>query len=376
MKTKTIVILASILAICAGYFYVTGGLSTSTNNGGNTGVRRVPVGTHKVLAANTSKTDAYEQEAIENEEAIRKFAEDTAKRVEKVASSIKQVFASELERKKAAMKDKDPKEEKLVPRYGGRALGQEVPTDNGYSVNNSNYENTSILAEKGKQTEVQRGKPKIMSASIGGVEKKANWTKPVIKPTLRDSSAEAVYTLKSKRKVYTSNEPIETVTQTVAKGTHQVIEANIYGEQKVRAGAQVRFRLAKPATIGEVLYPRNTIVFGKAEFGQDRLFVTITRLPEPNGSYKRTNLVLHENDLMEGIYVPFDMTKEAGGQALANGGINVLAQALGPVGQIAQGAGQVLRVAATSNQSVNLRDGDAVKFLFVDEKKKQEEQVN
>jgi hypothetical protein len=198
----------------------------------------------------------------------------------------------------------------------------------------------------------------------------------VIKPTLRDSSAEAVYTLKSKRKVYTSNEPIETVTQTVAKGTHQVIEANIYGEQKVRAGAQVRFRLAKPATIGEVLYPRNTIVFGKAEFGQDRLFVTITRLPEPNGSYKRTNLVLHENDLMEGIYVPFDMTKEAGGQALANGGINVLAQALGPVGQIAQGAGQVLRVAATSNQSVNLRDGDAVKFLFIDEKKKQEEQVN
>lgn len=376
MKTKTIVILGSILAICGGYFYVTGGLSVPSNNGGNTGVRRVPIGTNKVLAANTSKTVAYEQEAMEKEEAERKFAEDTAKRVGEVAFAIKEVFASEIDRKKAALKDKDHREEKLVPRYGGKPLGQEKSTDNGYAVRYPGNEYTSILAEKIPPTEPQSVKPKIMSASIGGGDKSANQTKPLIRPALRDSSTEGVYARKSKRKVYTSKEPIETVAQTAPKGAHLVIEANIYGEQKVRAGAQVRFRLAKPANIGEVLYPRNTIVFGKAEFGQDRLFVTITRLPEPNGSYKMTNLVLHENDLMEGIYVPFDLTKEAGGQALANGGFSVLAQALGPVGQIAQGAGQVLRVATASNQSVNLRDGDAVKFLFVDEKKKQEGEVN
>ena len=128
----------------------------------------------------------------------------------------------------------------------------------------------------------------------------------------------------------------------------------------------VRFRIIKEVTYKGLKYPRNTIFMGKCEFGQERLFVTVTNLPDETGLKTiKVNLALHDTDLNEGISAPIDLAKEASNEELTNVGLQTLTNSLGAAGQIASGTGQIIRKASGVRQKVFIHDGDPVQFIEI-----------
>jgi hypothetical protein len=89
------------------------------------------------------------------------------------------------------------------------------------------------------------------------------------------------------------------------------IRAVIHGEQKnITTASQVKLRLLDPISIDGVLVPRNTIVYGKASFSDNRMSVTID-----NVRYG-TNLLpfvaeIYDMDGFKGLYVPDNITNDA-----------------------------------------------------------------
>lgn len=96
------------------------------------------------------------------------------------------------------------------------------------------------------------------------------------------------------------------------------IRAVIHGEQKnITKSSQIKLRLLDPTTIDGTEIPRNTIVYGQANFSENRLAITIDNIRYGNNLYP-FKAEIYDMDGFRGLYVPDNITNEAKKDASSN----------------------------------------------------------
>ena len=83
---------------------------------------------------------------------------------------------------------------------------------------------------------------------------------------------------------------------------NNLIAAVVHGDQRVSNYQTVTFRVIKQIEIGEILIPRNTMIYGKAHVVGSRLTIRSERLKTPVGVTSMPLQVL-DQDLMEGLLI-------------------------------------------------------------------------
>ena len=88
------------------------------------------------------------------------------------------------------------------------------------------------------------------------------------------------------------------------------IRAIVHGEQKnITTSSQVKLRLLDPVNIDGVQVPRNTIVYGKASFSDNRMTVTIDNIRYADNLLP-FKAEIYDMDGFRGLYVPDNITNE------------------------------------------------------------------
>ncbi len=90
---------------------------------------------------------------------------------------------------------------------------------------------------------------------------------------------------------------------------NNLIAAVIHGDQRVSNYQTVTFRVIQQTEIGEILIPRNTMIYGKAQMGGNRLTIRSERLKTPEGVTSMSLKVL-DKDLMEGLLIQGSRSSE------------------------------------------------------------------
>jgi len=83
---------------------------------------------------------------------------------------------------------------------------------------------------------------------------------------------------------------------------NNLIAAVVHGDQRVSNYQTVAFRVIKQIEIGNIRIPRNTMIYGKAQIGGNRLTIRSERLKTPKGITSMPLKVL-DKDLMEGLLI-------------------------------------------------------------------------
>ena len=364
MNTKAIVIIGGIMFIGVGYWLMSEPDEDSSGKPKLT-INALPkLGKQTVEVTQISKTEAYEKAAFEEKEMEKKFAIDTSISVTPVASAVTKVMASKFDERIKQVKEN---RSDLVAVYNGKKY---TPESN------------SPTSEPEVQT-MKDQNPKRMAASITAIStpKKVEPKTVIVKDSINLQPVK-----RRTKKIYNDKEviPIESVeTETLASDNQgqnnskqsqaAVLIAAIYGDQVVKQGSPVRFRLMREVVYKGIKYPKNTILTGKSSFGQDRLFVVLNALPNETGTQAvSVNFALHDTDLNEGINANLDLTKQAVNQESTNMGLDMLASTMGSTGGatglIASGASQIARRSATNTTKVFIHDGDPVQFVEVTKK--------
>lgn len=95
------------------------------------------------------------------------------------------------------------------------------------------------------------------------------------------------------------------------------ISACVHTNQTIIDGQSIRMRLLEPMKVGDNILPKNAIVTGIGKIQGDRLFINITTL-EHSGTITPTELLIHDTDGQEGIYIPNSMEINAIKEVAAN----------------------------------------------------------
>lgn len=137
--------------------------------------------------------------------------------------------------------------------------------------------------------------------------------------------------------------PMEENTSTIReKGA---IRAVVNGEQKnITTSSQVQLRILDEIEIEGTTIPRNTIIYGRAQFQNNRMGIYIENITYNNNIYPFQGKI-YDKDGFEGLYVPDnlinDVTKESSSNSISNSsGVNQMSSgvATGNVGNVLVGA--------------------------------------
>lgn len=89
-----------------------------------------------------------------------------------------------------------------------------------------------------------------------------------------------------------------------------LIKAAVYGDQIIVSGSAVRMRLLEPVWTGGIEIPANTIFYGNAIVGANRLKVTVENLRY--GKFiSPVAFIIYDSDAIEGLNLPNNMKAEA-----------------------------------------------------------------
>jgi hypothetical protein len=409
MNIKAIVIVGSVLFVGVGFYVLSGDGSEGTDepSAPKLTINGIPkLAKQDVRVKEQTKTEAYEKARIEEEEMEKQFSRDTTNTVVPLASAVTEVIAGQYQ---ARLKEVKKSRSELVPVYNGKVYEPEVtkepqeivqanlavvqPTPVAEEVRDFPASQLATHKSPPKETKQKRLAASISSVADGKKEVNKEEKKPT--KTRVDSSALLTSSRRRTKKTYNEKEIIvkekeSPVKQKVSKQKEikddeikeaiaaeavlpqeeVVLHAAIYGDQLVKQNGPIRFRLMKEIIYKGIQYPKNTILAGKAMFGQDRLFVIINGLPNENGTKTiRVNFALYDTDLSEGIAANIDLSKEAATQETTNMGLATLTSAMGTGGMLANGASQIIRSSINTTQKVFVHDGDPVQFVEILPKK-------
>lgn len=158
----------------------------------------------------------------------------------------------------------------------------------------------------------------------------------------------------------------ESSAQAGAPEESTMVKAAVLGNQEVKPGGFLKFRLLEQATFNGVNYPRNTIITGVASLGNDRLFAKIDRITTKSG-YMKISLELHDQDLMRGIYVPFKAGNETATDEALTGVEDILNSTGTVAGSAGSGIARIFRSSVNGQQKVSVTDGFPVLFVIQSE---------
>lgn len=101
-------------------------------------------------------------------------------------------------------------------------------------------------------------------------------------------------------------------------GTSSYIKAVIHTQQKIKHGSTVRMRITENCKIGGQNINANTIIYGVASIGQERVNISIRSI-NSGRSIITANMAVYDNDGIEGIYIPGLVRHEAARESVNEG---------------------------------------------------------
>lgn len=97
---------------------------------------------------------------------------------------------------------------------------------------------------------------------------------------------------------------------TSVPGNNNLFKACIHGDQTVVTGSTVRMRLLQDITISGMKIPANTLFYGVATLGANRLDIVVSNLKVGN-NLNPVSVVVFDNDAMKGLNLPNNLKANA-----------------------------------------------------------------
>lgn len=329
---KVFLLVVTILFCAGAYWYF-----NADPNGGNgkqlATANRFKNKAGKVEVINApSKTEAYQNEVIQDVEENKNITNVLEQQdPQHLTSSIQKAMRSPYDKKLDELKS-----EKVTLKYNSQSFSKE---NNTTQATNTNERPLKVMAAR------------VPKKSAGEIK------------TQSVKSPDSVTRKSGFNTKYASSNFNNEVKDTDTQSNTANFKAVVYGDHNIKSGGLVRFRTTEEMTINGVTFKRNTVFNGQASFGQERINITINRIPLKSGGYLTTNLILYDQDMNEGIYAPISPGKEAAtSEALGN--VESLIGSTGTVaGAVGSGLTRVFRSAANGAQKISIDDAYPVVFI-------------
>jgi hypothetical protein len=305
-----------------------------------------------------TKKEAYQEAAEQKKQAEYARLEQIRNSDDQALSSMNIMPNPEDQREKS-------KEEgnRVKPQYAGYTeLAQE-----------ENSKKDEIVKVNYFKEAEKKDEPKIYAASIKTTRSESpKKSKSEVKKDESDSDSEESYfnnTLSGKK-----SENFSSSTSVADKSSMTMIKCKVDGNQEAKAGGQIRFRTIQAFSYNGVNFPRNTIFNGKVGFSDERMHVTVDKIPYKSG-YIPIAMELHDLDMEKGIYAPVSKLNEEGIDQASQGLTQVLqtAGSTTPLGAgsglIGNAAGGLLRSATRKDDKVPVGDSAEIYFKIVADEK-------
>ena len=225
-----------------------------------------------------NRNEKYDQATLEK---IRKMRRDPYSDVMGEYGSSDSHLSEQLEKQLASIEDEEELKEIIREARKNAEIRKELEQNNGY-------------------------RQKIYKRIIGYDQEKKKAENPT-----KPKPGSAMDSLVSNQPIYIAENGKRTRRQQASMpSSNTLFKACIHGDQTVVTGSTVRMRMLEDAVVCGMKIPANTLFYGVATLGANRLEVVVNNLKVGN-TISPVSFVIFDNDAMEGLNLPNNMKAQA-----------------------------------------------------------------
>lgn len=225
-----------------------------------------------------NRNEKYDQATLEK---IRKMRRDPYSDVMGEYSSSDSHLSEQLEKQLASIEDEEELKEIIREARKNAEIRKELEQNNVY-------------------------RQKIYKRIIGYDKEKKKAENPT-----KPKPGSAMDSLVSNQPIYIAENGKRTRRQQASMpSSNTLFKACIHGDQTVVTGSTVRMRMLEDAVVCGMKIPANTLFYGVATLGANRLEVVVNNLKVGN-TISPVSFVIFDNDAMEGLNLPNNMKAQA-----------------------------------------------------------------
>lgn len=225
-----------------------------------------------------NRNEKYDQAALEK---IRKMRRDPYSDVMGEYGSSDSHLSEQLEKQLASIEDEEELKEIIREARKNAEIRKELEQNNVY-------------------------RQKIYKRIIGYDQEKKKAENPT-----KPKPGSAMDSLVSNQPIYIAENGKRTRRQQASMpSSNTLFKACIHGDQTVVTGSTVRMRMLEDAVVCGMKIPANTLFYGVATLGANRLEVVVNNLKVGN-TISPVSFVIFDNDAMEGLNLPNNMKAQA-----------------------------------------------------------------
>ena len=225
-----------------------------------------------------NRNEKYDQATLEK---IRKMRRDPYSDVMGEYGSSDSHLSEQLEKQLASIEDEEELKEIIREARKNAEIRKELEQNNVY-------------------------RQKIYKRIIGYDQEKKKAENPT-----KPKPGSAMDSLVSNQPIYIAENGKRTRRQQASMpSSNTLFKACIHGDQTVVTGSTVRMRMLEDAVVCGMKIPANTLFYGVATLGANRLEVVVNNLKVGN-TISTVSFVIFDNDAMEGLNLPNNMKAQA-----------------------------------------------------------------
>lgn len=225
-----------------------------------------------------NRNEKYDQATLEK---IRKMRRDPYSDVMGEYGSSNSHLSEQLEKQLASIEDEEELKEIIREARKNAEIRKELEQNNVY-------------------------RQKIYKRIIGYDQEKKKAENPT-----KPKPGSAMDSLVSNQPIYIAENGKRTRRQQASMpSSNTLFKACIHGDQTVVTGSTVRMRMLEDAVVCGMKIPANTLFYGVATLGANRLEVVVNNLKVGN-TISPVSFVIFDNDAMEGLNLPNNMKAQA-----------------------------------------------------------------
>ena len=225
-----------------------------------------------------NRNEKYDQATLEK---IRKMRRDPYSDVMGEYGSSDSHLSEQLEKQLASIEDEEELKEIIREARKNAEIRKELEQNNVY-------------------------RQKIYKRIIGYDQEKKKAENPT-----KPKPGSAMDSLVSNQPIYIAENGKRTRRQQASMpSSNTLFKACIHGDQTVVTGSTVRMRMLEDAVVCGMKIPANTLFYGVATLGANRLEVVVNKLKVGN-TISPVSFVIFDNDAMEGLNLPNNMKAQA-----------------------------------------------------------------
>lgn len=225
-----------------------------------------------------NRNEKYDQATLEK---IRKMRRDPYSDVMGEYGSSDSHLSEQLEKQLASIEDEEELKENIREARKNAEIRKELEQNNVY-------------------------RQKIYKRIIGYDQEKKKAENPT-----KPKPGSAMDSLVSNQPIYIAENGKRTRRQQASMpSSNTLFKACIHGDQTVVTGSTVRMRMLEDAVVCGMKIPANTLFYGVATLGANRMEVVVNNLKVGN-TISPVSFVIFDNDAMEGLNLPNNMKAQA-----------------------------------------------------------------